>query len=125
VRDITDTATETSGVIPHRSSSLDHEVPFCAAWMSSASRRLRWWDALVSESVDSLIRPSDREQMPFRIASVWRPGKQGSTHSSVWMDAPCLAPSPSVLILVDASLPPARTCPDYSAPFRVDPSYLL
>ena len=39
----------------------------------------------------------------------------GYSCSSVCQDAPCPTPSPSVLVLVDASLPPARTCPDLSA----------
>jgi len=35
--------------------------------------------------------------------------------SSVCQDTHCLAPSPSAQVLVDASLPPARTSPDHSA----------
>jgi hypothetical protein len=33
----------------------------------------------------------------------------------VWKDGLCSAPSPSASVLADASLPPARTCPDHLA----------
>src|ERR1700722_18515716 len=41
--------------------------------------------------------------------------RQVSSCSLVCQDAVCPAPSPSTRVLVDASLPPTRTCPDPSA----------
>ena len=62
---------------------------------------------------------------PLRTNCVRKPSDEGQrgaaqtfptvTRPKVWKDALSPVPSPSARVLVDASLPPARTCPDLSA----------